>query len=327
VRSPRPAVVGGFVLGGLALIVAAILFFGSGRLFVHTTRAVVFFEGSVGGLVPGAPVTFRGVRVGSVASVTLLLDSRDLRAEIPVYLRLDPEQVTLVGGPQKHPTGEAPLHRLIEAGLRAKLISQSLVTGQMLVELDINPDAPARYVRAGEADVPEIPAIPSDLEELRQKLTQAPIVQTVVQAQRTLAAFEKLANRLDTQLDPLASSAEHALSSATRTMDDAGAAIQQVRKDVAATLEVAQAFLHDGRRQLDARGGELSQTLLSAEQALRSANALLGSANGLVASRSQARSDLEATLRDIAASASALRDFAQTIERNPSTILRGRSGP
>ena len=46
----RPAVVGAFVLGGLALAVAAILFFGGTRLFAPTTRAVIFFEGSVAGL-------------------------------------------------------------------------------------------------------------------------------------------------------------------------------------------------------------------------------------------------------------------------------------
>ncbi len=67
----RPTAIGAFVLGGIAIVVGAILFFGSGELFTRTNHAVVYFEGSVGGLAPGAPVTFRGVRVGSVASVSL----------------------------------------------------------------------------------------------------------------------------------------------------------------------------------------------------------------------------------------------------------------
>jgi paraquat-inducible protein B len=265
-----------------------------------------------------------------VQSVALLLDSRDMHAQIPVYLRLNPEKVTIVGGRRQFAPGQA-LRRLIEVGLRAELIAQSLVTGQMLVELNISPERPARFVGAGAEGVPEIPAIPSDLQQLRQQLTEAPIAQTVAQAQRTLVAIEKIANRLDAQLDPLTAGARGTLDSATRTMDEAGtavqqiqASVQQVQKDATATLEVAQALLRDARRQLEARGGELSRALLSADQTLHSANTLVGSANGLVAPRSQSRSDLEATLRDVAASASALRDFSQTIERNPSTILRGR---
>jgi len=70
----RPAAVGGFLLGGMAIVVAAILFFGGGEMFAVKTKAVVFFEGSVGGLVQGAPVTFRGVRVGSVESIGIEFD-------------------------------------------------------------------------------------------------------------------------------------------------------------------------------------------------------------------------------------------------------------
>src|SRR4029453_15074253 len=92
----RPAVVGAFVLGGLALGVAAILFFGGTRLFQRTSYAVVFFEGSVAGLDIGAPVTFRGVRLGSVQRMALHV-STDGRARIPVTIELLPGQVIIDG--------------------------------------------------------------------------------------------------------------------------------------------------------------------------------------------------------------------------------------
>jgi paraquat-inducible protein B len=63
--SAKPAAVGGFVLGALIIVVVAILFFGGPQAFSSKTKAVVYFDGSVGGLGPGSPVTFRGVRVGS----------------------------------------------------------------------------------------------------------------------------------------------------------------------------------------------------------------------------------------------------------------------
>jgi len=323
VAAVRPAVVGAFTLGGLGLVIAAVLFFGGTRLLARTDRAVVFFEGSIGGLERGAPVRFRGVRVGSVASVTVVLNPRTLEVSLPVYLELEPGNVTFttaLSTAQQIPTIPA----LIEAGLRAKLVSQSLVTGQMLVELDVNPNAPARYVGGGDAGVPEIAAIPSDLQELRQQLTQAPIAETIVQARNTFAAIERVANLLDNSLGPLLADAHHALESTTRTMDIAGTSIQRVQQDASAALDEGRELARAGRQLLDARGTELSRTLLAAEQALRAANVLFVSANTLVAPRSPARNDLDAMLRDLAASASTLRDLSRALERDPSMVLRGR---
>ena len=84
--SAKPAAVGGFVLGALIIVVVAILFFGGPQAFSSKTKAVVYFDGSVGGLGPGSPVTFRGVRVGSVSAVALLVDARRMQARIPVQL-------------------------------------------------------------------------------------------------------------------------------------------------------------------------------------------------------------------------------------------------
>jgi paraquat-inducible protein B len=317
----RPAAVGGFVLGGLAIVIAAILFFGGGGLFASRLEAVAYFEGSVGGLSPGAAVTFRGVRVGSVSRVALIVYPTDLQARIPVYLQIERDQVTLAAG-----TGGLPLLRkLIEAGLRAKLVSQSLVTGQMLVELDLEPNSPANRVSGTASDVPEIPTISSDLEELRQQLTQAPIAQTVAQALRTLAAVERVADHLDGEIGPLAASARATLDRAGNTMEIAGTAVQRLERDAAATIDEAHGLARDGRQQLAARGDELSRTLVDADKALQAIGGLAVAANSLVAPRSQARIDLDSTLRDLAASASALRDFSQTIERDPSVVLRGRA--
>jgi paraquat-inducible protein B len=317
----RPAAVGGFVLGGLAIIVAAILFFGGGDIFAPKTKAVVYFQDSVGGLVVGAPVTFRGVRVGSVKRVALLVDASDLTARIPVYLELEPDQVTLVSG-MPH---RSILPQLIKAGLRAKLVSQSLVTGQMLIELDLSPATPAHFVGPPGQDVPEIPAMESDLEELRQQITQAPIAETIAQALRTLVTVEKVANRLDEEIGPLAADARDVLARAGRTMDTATTTMERVGPEASAVLEEAHELGVDGRRQLALRGDQLGRTLASTDQTLQAARGLVVSINGLVAPHTQSRDELEAMLRDLADSAGSLRDFSRSIERDPSLLLNGRS--
>jgi len=319
--SVSPAAVGGFVLGALGIVVAAILFFGGGNVFAHRTKAVVYFEGSVGGLSAGAPVTFRGVRVGAVSRVALVVDPSKMAARIPVYLDLERDQVTLANGSASQPM----LRRLIEAGLRAKLVSQSFVTGQMLVELELDPGTPGHRVGSEDPNVPEIPAIPSDLDELRQQITQVPIVETVAQLQRTLVSIEKLADRINGEVVPLSQSAQRAFDGTARAMDMATAAVQRVQKDASSTLVEIHALAGDGIAQLSARGGELSKTLLTTDKTLQTINELAVSTNSLVALRSRSRDDLESLLRDLSASASALRDFSHTIDRDPSVFLRGRA--
>ena len=70
----KQTVIGAFVFGGLLLAIGAIVLFDNFRLFSPTMRAAVVFQGSISGLSVGAPVTFRGVRVGAVESIVLQFD-------------------------------------------------------------------------------------------------------------------------------------------------------------------------------------------------------------------------------------------------------------
>jgi len=325
-RGSAPALVGGFVLGGFALAVAAVLFFGGGELFSRTTRAVVYFEGSVGGLSLGAPVTFRGVQVGSVTGVALVIDVGHMTARIPVDLKLESDRVRL--DDQVAGSGSQPmLRRLIDAGLHAKLISESFVTGQMEVELDLNPEAPAHFVTGNTGSVPEIPAVASDFEAFRRQITHAPIRETLEQAERTMATIETVAAHLDADLGPLMSRINHGLDSVTETLDTGRASIVRVQQDASAMLLQGNHLARDGREQLASRGTELERVLESADRALHSANSLFVSADSLVAPRSREREDLDVALRDLADAISSMRSFAQAVDRNPSILLRGRAGP
>ena len=66
---PSATLIGAFVLGSIALIVAGVLFFGRGSFADQHIPMVSFFYRSMAGLRVGAPVTFRGVRVGEVRSM------------------------------------------------------------------------------------------------------------------------------------------------------------------------------------------------------------------------------------------------------------------
>jgi paraquat-inducible protein B len=162
----NPAVIGGFVVGAIALIVIGLLVFGGANWFAQRGKYVAYFPGSVKGLRVGAPVDFRGVTIGQVTDIKVQFDPTDITARLPVVIELDPTQIEFVGGaPPGSP--EERTKRLIEAGFRAQLQSQSLLTGLLFVNLDFYKDAPARLV-GGEQPYPEIPTIPSEFEQLQQ---------------------------------------------------------------------------------------------------------------------------------------------------------------
>jgi paraquat-inducible protein B len=162
----NPAVIGGFVVGAIALIVIGLLVFGGTSWFAKRNKYVAFFPGSVKGLRVGAPVDFRGVTIGQVTDIKVQFNPADVSAQLPVIIEVDPTRIEFVGGT---PTGspEENAQRLVGEGFRAQLQSQSLLTGLLFVNLDFYKDKPARMV-GGEQPYPEIPTMPSEFEQLQQ---------------------------------------------------------------------------------------------------------------------------------------------------------------
>jgi paraquat-inducible protein B len=212
---------------------------------------------------------------------------------------------------------------MVQAGLRAQLAEQSFVTGQLRVDLDFRRNEPARLVGAL-SDVPEIPAVSSPLAQLKDQLEHLPLRQLVDSAQRTFASVDRLSRHLDARLDPLADSVQRTADTATQTLQTTGVAVRQIQGQAITTLRDIDSLSVDARHQLDARSGEAGRTLTDADAAIRQARTLLDSLNDMMDSRSQFRGDLASATHDLAASASSLRGFAETVERHPNALLLGR---
>src|SRR5215469_9972353 len=173
-RKANPAVVGGFVLGAIALTVAAVAAFGGGKFFTHRERAVAFFEGDIQGLAVGSAVNLRGVQVGAVTDIALRLDVKTMHPVIAVYMEFDRNRIHFDRAVSATEMAEhEPLRTAIANGLHASLATQSLVTGQLVVELDLEPDKPTRLLGADPSTV-EIPTSPSDFDKLKNTITQLP---------------------------------------------------------------------------------------------------------------------------------------------------------
>ncbi|MFO0981412.1 MAG: MlaD family protein [Planctomycetota bacterium] len=247
--------VGAFVVGAAALAVIAVLALGSGHLFHRSVRYTLYFRGSVTGLQIGAPVTFRGVQVGSVVDYKLRSEGADAELRIPVFIEIDPDRVAEPRGTgQQRVRTEADMRTrvaaLIARGLRARLELQSIVTGQLLVAFDLYPDKPAVYL-GFEPEYPELPTITSGFEEISEALGKVPL--------------EHIANKLVASLDGI----EHIINSTEvrgtlTAVHDSAQAVKVIAQDLG---QRAQTLLDDMRslvRRADEKVGPVSASIEAA---------------------------------------------------------------
>ncbi|MGA8282128.1 MAG: MlaD family protein, partial [Desulfobacterales bacterium] len=108
---------------------------------------VLYFDGSVGGLSPDAPVEFRGIGVGKVVDVKLEFEPEKRDFRIPVLIEIEPERfISAAEMPQAEAARRKILDYLVEKGLRGQLKIGNLITGQQVVSLNIFPNAPRRKI-------------------------------------------------------------------------------------------------------------------------------------------------------------------------------------
>jgi paraquat-inducible protein B len=304
----KPAIVGAFVMSGAALAVIGVVLIGGSQIFARRAHAVTYFAGSVAGLAVGAPVTFRGAKVGMVTRIGLRINLKDQSVKIPVDLELDPSLVTLVG--RDHEDDRSVFLRLRKAGLQAQLAMQSFVTGELRVDLDFLPKSPSTTL-GGNVNGDEIPSSPSTLQTLEAEMAALPLKKIAEDADRTLNAIQHVADELGPRVGPLADSFKRTSDAAHETMTAATVAVNHV-----------DGLAVEGKHQVSVNGDELQRLLASSDKTVHDADALVTSLHDATAPNSRMRDDLEAATRDLAASASSLRTFSHEIEKDPSDLIR-----
>jgi paraquat-inducible protein B len=307
-KPAKPAIVGAFVISGIGLAIIGVVLIGGAQIFARKVHAVTYFAGSVAGLEVGAPVTLRGAKIGTVTRIGIRIDLKDQSVKIPVELEMDPSLVTLVG--KDNSDNSAVFRRLREAGLEAQLAMQSLVTGELRVDLDFLPKTPATML-GGNVNGDEIPSSPSKLQTIESEIAELPLKKIADDADRTLNAIQHVADELGPRVGPLADSFKKTSDAAHETMTAATTAVNHV-----SGLAV------EGKHQVTVNGDELQKVLASSDKTVKDADTLLTSLHDATAPNSRMRDDLEAATRDLAASASSLRAFSHEIERNPSDLLK-----
>jgi len=334
--------IGLFAIGGLVIFIAAVASIFGGRVFAHSERALMPFEGSVAGLQVGAPVLFRGVRMGTVQRVELKREGQ--RVYAPVSARLDREALAALAPPSGG--GEGSLQALVREGLRARLATQSVLTGQLFVELDFIAGAapPPVATRDGAVLVPTTSmrgGALAQLETLNLKTLSDELL-AGVSAARTLiasprwegtldeiaasaAALKKLAATLEPLARPLAARADGSLQSAGAAAERFGQAAERAGQSMGRAADAVASAATQAGGLVERSAPTLAAVQRAADELARSAAGLraLTAEDGTLATGLVP--DAQRALTDVSRAARALRELAELLERQPQVLLRGRA--
>ena len=330
-KQANTKLIGGFVVGAIALIVAGVVLFGSGRFFSHQMKFVLFFQDSVKGLNIGAPVDFKGVNVGMVKDIKVVLNEKDLSLLIPVFIEIDPDRIStgvpvselkkLVETTRK----KTVVQLLIGRGLKAQMVMQSLVTGQLGIHLDFYPDKPLRLAGA-EPSYVEIPTTESSISAISKTLENLPIAEIADKLEKTLDGMEKLVNSPDLKAT---------IVSAHQTVDEAHALLRNVDNQIKPLSTSAQLTLDDAKkmfknaaqlaRNLDSR---IQPLIASLEDTSNAAGGTMKGVNNAVerfaGASSPLRLELIKTLNEFSAAARSFRVLAEYLENHPEALIKGK---
>lgn len=321
-REANKAMLGAFVVGALALLAAAVLLLGSGKLMKERPRLVLYFKGSVRGLNIGAPVVFRGVPVGSVSEIRLMQDPDSLELFIPVFIEFEPERVlNMRDGSTVHRSADGRmLGQLIDKGLRARLALQSFVTGQLMIELDFEPGSPL-YLR-GDGSMPELPTLPSPMEELTRTLQNLPVESIMAQLNEAVAGLNRLVN------SPVVGETTATLNDTLREYRQLAASLNAqvapLGQSVGTAAQRYGALAEKLDRQVPETLAQATQTMKSMAAAAARAEAALAAAHGTVRDDSRTMTEVQQALRELGGAARSLRALAEYLERHPEALLQGK---
>lgn len=285
-KRASPTVIGVFMIAAAGLLLGALLLLGAGRLFHEKAHVIVYFDTSVAGLRVGAPVRFRGIDIGAVKAMRInmtgaVMDPEHVR--IPVLLEIDEDRLREEGVTRFDFSDPELVNKLVAAGLRAQLASDSLVTGVLYVALDVRPDTPARLVH--DRRYAEIPSLRTAREAIPEKVDQV------------------LTNLAALDVDRLAKSLQSTIDNADKLVSSPG-------------LTRAVARIDELTRHLDEAVLALRPTIAEVQTAAASADKAVG-ANGQLATQ------IIATLRELQLTARSIRRLSDQLSRDPGALLRG----
>jgi len=312
--------IGLFIIIGLALGVAGVLLFSSTKLFSPTREIIVYFDESLNGLNEGAPVKYRGVKIGSVKRVMVRFNQATNDYSMPVILELEEKLLRERVGDATDVFSDSALHERIKLGLRASLQTESLVTGLLYVDARLNPNAPEPVFHQLKLVYAELPTEPTQIQELFNNLASLDLKRIennlnalLIKLDTTVSALHM--GEINAGVTNVLNSINQLVSSPTLTNGLAG---------VAPTLHEYRLLGEKLNRRIDPLADSLTNSLAEADRALAQFRGAAENLRSLLAPDSAVRSDLDQALKQLAGAGQSLSSLLDFLKRHPNALITGR---
>ena len=323
-KKASPTMIGAFTIAALAIAVVAVLVLGSGKFMTDKVPLVMYFESSLSGLDVGAPVEFKGVKIGSVTSISLVLNSDDGTVSTPVHAEIQPQRLSMVG--RERAEGEMS-QILIDRGMRAQLQSSSLLTGKLKVALVERPET--EYQLQGDGAVPEIPTIKTTTEELAQMFSDLPInktldriadlvdiLATAAESPETLETMQALSSVMQsasTLMAALSTSVPAAMTNMSSSFATIDAVLTESRPGISNLVTGLPEFFN---------GVDL--TLDRVRLSLETIDHTLGELEEVMEAESPIQYEFRVAIRELTRTLESLSTFADYMQQHPESLLTGK---
>ncbi len=333
-KKASPTVIGLFTLIGILLAGGAAVMLGAGKYFQNSFPVLLYFDKSANGLQVGSDVRFGGVRIGSVQSISVLIDPVENRKIIPVVVKLDEKDLRLIstaGEGSIDFSTRAGVEKAVSQGLRGGMKQQSLVTGQLYIEFDIVPNSEGFVYRTPtDPGLPVVPTTGTQIDELIAGVADG------------LKKF----NALD--LEGIMKELRDVLTSAKEQIG--GLDVKQISDNIIAITEDISVITSDDKlvRAVENLDAALAQIDGVATKANAGIDPLLEDLKGVIARtdaalvkigeatsglsdlsspRAPVMMRLQNVLSETERASRALKELSVDLKRDPNTLLRGRATP
>jgi paraquat-inducible protein B len=291
--------VGAFVLGGIALAFAVLVWLGAGDWNRKTRTIVTYFDESVQGLEVGAALKFRGVPIGTVTEITIAPDLRHVKVTAQVY-----EDVLQKLGL----AGKGPVLREMEesrAPLRIQVASAGITGVKFLLVDYVDPKRFPVEVLPFDPGPDYMPSTPSTLKSIEEAVVDVgmQLPQLTMRASETLVRLTDVVENFEKTIRPLLAE-DGAVSQLLAQYERTGAQLERTAQSLEREIKSAR----------------LSETTGAVREAA-------SSVTGLTADGSALAEDARSSLSALQDALESVRALAEYLERDPAALVRGRAAP
>lgn len=315
-EKPHTVAIGAFVIGAILIAITMVIFALGSGFGQQSEKVIMVFEGSVKGLNVGAPVALRGVQIGQVTNVELMLNADSLDLTMLVESELSSKNIKRLGTSTKDVTDG-----LIARGLRAQLKTQSLLTGLLYIQLDFHPDKPL-VLATIDSDLTQIPTIPTDLEQIARKLDEMDLAQLAQDVQDTVHGLSAFVS--SDAFQSMSGDLQNTLASVTRLSDELNSQLATTGPKLDQVLIGASETFAGANAELP-KLSELAEKNLSVlNDAIEAFENTMVNIDSLVSPGSPTAYQLNKALRELTLASRAIQELANMLDRQPESLLRGK---